>query len=158
MNDQDIDMTPTRPYLIRAMYEWIEDNKLTAYLAVDVTFDGVMVPMEHVKDGQIVLNMASIATHKMLIANDAISFSARFGGVSRNLYIPMQAVLGIYAKQNGQGMFFDPQEYVDVDLDTLANDTSPEKDTPSTEVKEKEARDKEARIEKAKKSGFRVIE
>lgn len=150
MND-DFTPTPTRPYMVRAIYEWIEDNKLTPYLLVDATLDNVMVPIEHIKDGQIVLNISSSATHKMLMANDAISFSARFGGVSRNLYVPLPAVLGIYAKQNGQGLFFDAGEYEGVDMDAMAEDDAPTEEKPAELTKAE-------RVEKAKKSGFRVIE
>lgn len=144
--------TPTRPYMIRAIHEWIEDNQLTAYLLVDATFASVMVPAEFVKDGQIVLNMSSGATHKLLIANDAISFSARFGGVPRNLYIPMPAVLGIYAKQNGQGLFFDPSEYAEVDLSAVGEHVETHPPADKAELSQQE------RVEKAKKSGFRVLE
>lgn len=153
----EIKTTPTRPYMTRALYEWIEDNQLTPYLLVDATFANVMVPMEHVKDGQIVLNISSGATHMMSMKNEAISFSARFGGVSRNLYIPFPAVLGIYAKQNGQGMFFDADEYANFTPEELEESVEPQSiSTPKDTSKTQE--DKAARIEKAKKSGFRVIE
>lgn len=159
-DDIDIRTTPTRPYMTRAIYQWIEDNHLTPYLVVDATFANVMVPMEHVKDGQIVLNISSSATHKMSMANDAISFSARFGGVSRNLYIPFPAVLGIYAKQNGQGMFFDASEYADYTPEELENgiDTETVSQVSKDKTAEKTQSEREERLEKAKKSGFRVIE
>jgi stringent starvation protein B len=105
------ELIPTRPYLLRAIYEWTNDNKLTPYLLVNAEESGVNVPRQHVKDGQIVLNIAPHAVSQMLMGNDAVSFSARFGGVSQQLYVPMRAVLGLYARENGQGLFFDPQEY-----------------------------------------------
>lgn len=111
MTDATPDVTPTRPYMVRAIYEWIEDNYLTPYLMVDATLDGVQVPAEHVQEGRIVLNIASRATGNMTMDNDYINFSARFGGVSRDIWVPIQAVMGIYAKENSQGMFFDPNEY-----------------------------------------------
>lgn len=107
----NIQPTPTRPYLARAIYQWICDNQLTPYLLVDATQPNTLVPQEHVKDGQIVLNLAPHAVHRFEISNDAIFFSARFGGVSRELYVPMSAVLGLYARENSQGLFFDPSEY-----------------------------------------------
>lgn len=166
MSDQEnqYKTTPTRPYLTRALYEWIEDNNLTPYLHVDATLSDVIVPREHVRDGQIVLNISSDATHQLIMANNAISFNARFGGVSRNLHIPFTAVMGIYAKENGQGMFFDPAEYNDFTLEEIAdfgtdNKMQAKDNTPSAEaLKKQKEEEKAARIEKAKKSGFRVIE
>lgn len=111
MSDNPISITPTRPYMIRAIYQWIEDNALTPYLMVDATAENVQIPTEHVQDGRIVLNIASRATGNMSMENDYIHFSARFSGVSQEIWVPVQAVLGIYAKENSQGMFFDPNEY-----------------------------------------------
>lgn len=120
MSDQELQLSPTRPYLTRALYEWICDNQLTPYLLVDATKKDTMVPVQYVQDGQIVLNIAPHATHALHMSNDAITFSARFGGVSQNLYIPFSAVLGIYARENGQGMFYDPEEYADINNDQNA--------------------------------------
>ncbi|MEY2864330.1 MAG: hypothetical protein RLY58_2037 [Pseudomonadota bacterium] len=106
---------PTRPYLIRAIYEWAQDNALTPYLLVNADEPHVVVPRQHVKDGQIVLNIAMHAVNQLSMNNDAVSFSARFGGVSQDIYVPMRAVLGLYARENGQGLFFDPQEYADIE-------------------------------------------
>lgn len=104
-------ITPTRPYMVRALYQWIEDNALTPYLMVDATAENVQIPTEHVQDGRIVLNIASRATGNMSMENDYIHFSARFGGVSQEIWVPLIAVMGIYAKENSQGMFFDASEY-----------------------------------------------
>ncbi|KAA8732750.1 ClpXP protease specificity-enhancing factor [Acinetobacter qingfengensis] len=106
-------LTPTRPYLARAIYEWICDNQLTPYLLVDAVQKFVQVPQQYIKDGQIVLNIAPHAVNHLQIQNDAIHFSARFGGVAQEVYVPMSAVLGIYSRENGQGLFFDPLEYQD---------------------------------------------
>jgi stringent starvation protein B len=95
----------TKPYLIRAIHEWCSDSNLTAYLSVKVDAN-TRVPMEHVKNGEIVLNVSYDATHRLTIGNDAVQFSARFNGVSRECSVPMEAVLGIFAKENGQGLFF----------------------------------------------------
>ncbi|HEY9136543.1 MAG TPA: ClpXP protease specificity-enhancing factor [Pseudomonadales bacterium] len=100
-------MKSRRPYLVRALYEWIVDNHMTPYLLVHVDAEGVEVPKEFVVDGRIVLNASDSAVRDLRIENDAISFSARFAGMPRNVYLPMMAVLAIYARENGQGMFFD---------------------------------------------------
>ena len=121
MSEQELNLTPTRPYLARAIYEWICDNNLTPYLLVDATQPNTMVPEQFIQDGQIVLNIVPHAVHKLTMSNDAITFSARFGGVARDIYVPLNAVLGIYARENGQGLFFDPNEYEGIQIteDTL---------------------------------------
>lgn len=111
MSEQETNLSPTRPYLARAIYEWICDNNLTPYLLVDATQPNTLVPEQFIQDGQIVLNIVPHAVHQLHMSNDAITFSARFGGVSRDIYVPLYAVLGIYARENGQGLFFDPNEY-----------------------------------------------
>lgn len=104
-------MTPTRPYFLRAVYEWIVDNDCTPYMAVNATISSVQVPSEHVVDGKIILNLSPGAIANLHISNDAVEFGARFSGVARNIFVPMPAVLGIYAKENGQGMAFPADEY-----------------------------------------------
>lgn len=99
----------TKPYLVRAIWEWCADNGFTAYLAVQVDED-TRVPVEFVKNGEIILNISGDATHKLTMGNDLIQFSARFGGVSRECSIPMGAVRGIFARENGEGMFFQAQQ------------------------------------------------
>lgn len=95
----------TKPYLIRAIYEWCVDSGLTPYLAVVV--DGhARVPLEYVKDGEIVLNIGPAATPNLVMDNAAIRFSARFAGTSRDIFVPVEAVIGIYARESGQGLFF----------------------------------------------------
>jgi stringent starvation protein B len=95
----------TKPYLIRAVHEWACDSGLTPYVSVKVD-ENTRVPAEHVRNGEIVLNLAYDATHKLSIGNDFIEFSARFGGVSRECTVPVSAVQGIFARENGQGLFF----------------------------------------------------
>ena len=116
MSEQETNLSPTRPYLARAIYEWICDNNLTPYLLVDATQPNTLVPEQFIQDGQIVLNIVPHAVHQLHMSNDAITFSARFGGVSRDIYVPLYAVLGIYARENGQGLFFDPNEYENVKI------------------------------------------
>ena len=99
-------MTSSRPYLIRAMYQWITDNGLTPHLLVDVSIDGVQVPSEHVQNGKIILNIAPMAIGSLVLGDDEVTFSARFSGNSMSIYIPVDAVLAVYAKENGQGMMF----------------------------------------------------
>ncbi|MEM7542013.1 MAG: ClpXP protease specificity-enhancing factor [Pseudomonadota bacterium] len=97
-------MTSTKPYLIRACYEWIADNGLTPYILVDASMAGVEVPLEQVEDGKIVLNVGMTAVRDLELGNDWISFSARFSGVAHSIVAPVTAVLAIYAKENGKGM------------------------------------------------------
>ncbi len=97
--------TSTRPYLIRALYEWCTDNGLTPYVAVRVD-DTVRVPREYVKDGEIVLNISMDATSALKLGNDYIEFKARFAGVARDIMVPLNRVMAIYARESGQGMAF----------------------------------------------------
>ncbi|ENV34960.1 ClpXP protease specificity-enhancing factor [Acinetobacter gerneri] len=132
MSEQELNLTPSRPYLARAIYEWICDNNLTPYLLVDATIPYTDVPQQFVNDGQIVLNIVPHAVHKLNMSNEAVTFSARFGGVSQDIYVPIQAVLGLYARENGQGLFFDPDEYANVKVDenTLESNTTEDPEAP----------------------------
>jgi len=96
----------TKPYLIRAIYDWCTDSGFTPYVAVAVD-ETVRVPTEFVNNGEIVLNVSALATSRLLIDNEAISFQARFSGVAREVYVPMGQVIAVYARENGQGMAFD---------------------------------------------------
>lgn len=100
-----LDTTSTRPYLIRALYEWCTDNGLTPYVAVSVD-DSVQVPREYVKNNEIVLNISFDATSSLKLGNDFIEFKARFAGSSRDIMVPMERIIAIYARENGQGMAF----------------------------------------------------
>lgn len=104
--------TPTsrRPYLVRAMHEWMTDNGQTPHLVVDAAAQGVSVPQGYAKDGRIILNVSWQATQGIKLGNEAIEFSARFGGVTHHVHVPAQAVLGIYARETGQGMLFQDEE------------------------------------------------
>ncbi len=99
-------MTSNRPYLLRALYDWICDNDLTPYLLVDARVSGVRVPAFAVRDGQVVLNVAMRAVADLELGNERVRFKARFGGVSHSVEVPVGAVLAIYAQENGQGMMF----------------------------------------------------
>lgn len=122
-------MTPSRPYLVRAIYEWLNDNNLTPHVLVDATRDGVQVPTAFVQEGRIVLNIAPGAVRDLFIHNDRLSFSARFGGVPMLVDAPMAAVLAIYARENGQGMFFDEDE--DFPPDDGGGNEPPEPEKPT---------------------------
>ena len=97
-------MTSNRPYLLRALYEWIGDNDMTPHLLVDATCEGVQVPKAEVKDGRVVLNIAARAVAGLDMGNRELRFKARFGGVSHSVVVPMPAILAIYAQETGQGM------------------------------------------------------
>jgi stringent starvation protein B len=99
-------MKSTKPYLIRAFYEWIVDSGYTPYVVVNADLEQVMVPVQYVDNGQIVLNISGTAVQHLALGNDAIDFNARFSGISHNIHVPIPAVLAIYAKENGRGMVF----------------------------------------------------
>jgi stringent starvation protein B len=115
---------PTKPYLLRAIHEWCSDSNLTPYVTVQVDAN-TRVPPAHVKNGEILLNVSYDATHKLTIGNEGIQFSARFDGVSFECSVPISAVAGIFARENGQGMFF-PHEPVQEN----GNDAPPEPSSP----------------------------
>lgn len=121
-------MTSSRPYLIRAMYQWITDNGMTPHLLVDVSIDGVQVPIEHVQNGKIILNVAPMAIGALILGDEEITFSARFSGKSMSLYIPIEAVLAVYAKENGQGMMFSEDDGA-VSSDSDDDDLDPDPDS-----------------------------
>jgi len=106
---------------MRALYEWIVENDLTPYVLVEASMSGVIVPQQFVKDNQIVLNISPDAVVDLNISNEAVMFNGRFGGVATDIFVPISAVVGIYARENGQGMVFDPEETV-----SSPDDTPPE--------------------------------
>jgi len=99
-------MTSNRPYLLRAMYDWISDNGLTPYILVDAAAPGVQVPAGAVKDGRVVLNVSVRAVAHLDLGQEMVRFTARFSGVSQSVQVPMSALLAVYAHENGQGMMF----------------------------------------------------
>jgi len=135
----ELKLSSTKPYIVRAFHEWIEDNHLTPHILVDAMQPYVKVPSQYVKDGQIVLNISSAAAYKLSISNDFLSFSARFGGAPMQVSLPLTAVLAIYARENGAGMVFSeeenqPQEYPEPSASSsfsLVNNDSPEPKTSS---------------------------
>lgn len=122
-------MTSSRPYLIRAIHDWIVDNSFTPYLLINAENDNAIIPREYVEDGKIVLNINSTAITNLQLGNDYIMFNARFSGKAMEVSIPVIAVLAIYAQENGQGMMFDENN-------NNFPPTSPE-DTPPPEKSKK---------------------
>ena len=129
-------LIPTKPYLVRAIHEWCVDNGLTPHLLV-VVGPQTRVPMAYVKDGEIVLNLNYTATKDLHMDNEAIVFSARFGGVSQNLYVPMDAVKGIFARENGQGMFFEAALQANIDADVAKSTSEPATSENKSELPQK---------------------
>ena len=130
MTDASSRMTSHRPYLLRALNEWIADNGMTPHLLVDATQAGVQVPASAVKEGKVVLNIAERAVVRLMIDNDAVSFTARFGGVSQPVYVPISAVLAIYSRETGQGMALPEDVTHDADTGEESGDDAPTTDTP----------------------------
>jgi stringent starvation protein B len=122
-------MTSSRPYLVRAMYQWITDNGMTPHLLVDVSIEGVQVPTEHVQNGKIILNIAPMAVTSLVLGDAEITFSARFSGKPMDLYIPIDSVLAVYAKENGQGMMFSEDDGASTAQDD-ENGSDPDPDKP----------------------------
>ncbi|MES2820638.1 MAG: ClpXP protease specificity-enhancing factor [Pseudomonadota bacterium] len=119
-------MKSSRPYLVRALYEWIVDNDCTPHLLVNAEYPSVQVPKGFASDGQIVLNVSPSAVRHLHMDNEAVSFEGRFGGVPHTLFVPAAAVLAIYARENGQGMVFDAEP----PLNGGSEGVSPPDDTP----------------------------
>lgn len=117
-------MFPQKPYLVRAFYEWIMDSDCTPYLLVDATIPGAEVPQEYVEDGEIILDISTSAVTALNISNHKVEFQATFGGMPKSIVAPMQAILAIYANENGRGMVFNLEEEEDNDDDPFP----PEKD------------------------------
>jgi len=100
------EMTSNRPYLLRALYDWISDNSMTPHVLVDAAVDGVEVPDQAIQKGKVILNIDSAAVHDLELGNDWVNFSARFSGRRHTVRVPVEAILAIYSKENGQGMMF----------------------------------------------------
>ena len=104
-------MSPSRPYFVEAIFNWILDNELTPFLSVHADFPGTLVPQAYVEDGQITLNISPSAVNQFFMDKQAISFSARFSGIAQEIYIPMGAIVGLYARENGHGMAFPDEPF-----------------------------------------------
>ena len=135
------DMTSNRPYLLRAFYDWILDNDCTPYIVVDAGMAHVQVPEQAVKDGQVVLNISPTAVQALDMTKQHVSFSARFGGVPFEVYVPMYAISAIYARENGAGTMFPPEEM---------DEQAPEHNTPELEDVSAETNEPDKSKEKEK--------
>ena len=124
-------MNSSRPYLVRALYEWIVDNDCTPHILVNAEYRAVQVPEGFATDGQIVLNVSPTAVRHLHMDNEAVSFEGRFSGVAHTLYVPVGDIMGIYARENGQGMVFDPEvpsledDELDMEEEGLDDDQPP---------------------------------
>ncbi|MDD7805106.1 MAG: ClpXP protease specificity-enhancing factor [Endozoicomonas sp. (ex Botrylloides leachii)] len=123
-------MTSSRPYMARALYEWILDNNCTPYILVDATREHVEVPTEYVADGQIVLNISPAAVRVLDIGNEILTFEGRFGGRAQTIFVPLDALMAIYAKENGQGMVFEAEESTNEDGAFIAEVSEPIIESP----------------------------
>ncbi|QTH72633.1 ClpXP protease specificity-enhancing factor [Pseudoalteromonas xiamenensis] len=137
-------MTPNRPYLLRAFFDWIIDNQCTPHIVVNANYTGVQVPVQFVQDGQIVLNISPSAVMQFSLDNQALSFNARFSGQPMQVYVPMGAVLAIYARENGEGTVFSAESFEE----EMLEETIPEETQPSVS---------ESQPEKKKGSHLRII-
>lgn len=148
-----MEMTSTKPYLLRAIFEWTEDNGFTAQVLVNANYLGVEVPLNHVVDGQIVLNISSGAVQLHVMDNECLSFSARFSGVEQDIFLPMGAILAIFARENSQGIYFE-------DIDD--NGTDPHDKFSSAKAGEKSSKTEKANptninSRRPKKSHLKII-
>ena len=128
-------MISSRPYLIRAIHEWIVDSDLTPYLLVNAEMPNVTVPQQYIQDGRIILNISPSAVRGLELSNDWVMFSARFGGVSMEISVPPVAVMAVYAKENGRGMVFsedDEELENDVEVDDDPDSPEPPEGGPPT--------------------------
>jgi len=123
--EMDVDMTSTRPYLLRALYQWIVDNDMTPYLLVDAEHKDVNVPSQYIEDGRIVMNISPSAVRELDLGNTGVLFSARFSGKPFAVSVPMAAVKAIYAQENGRGMVFSEDE--PEDTPPMPPDSQPDK-------------------------------
>lgn len=120
-------LSPKRPYFIRAMHEWLTDNGFTPYLMIDASHPQLLAPTEYAQDGRLILAISYQATNNLLIANDGLSFQSRFKGDSKDIWVPIQAVIALYAKENqNEIMFFDPNEYDSYEFDDIKDDDDDE--------------------------------
>lgn len=125
-----VDMSSSRPYLVRALYEWILDNQCTPYLLVNAEYPDAAVPAAFVEDGQIVLNLSPSAVRELHMDNELISFDGRFGGVAQQVWIPIGAIMAIYARENGQGMVFELEPSAPLPAEPEGGDKPPQPPRP----------------------------
>ena len=151
-------MTPRRPYLVRAMYEWLLDNQLTPHLAVDADYPGCQVPWQFVQDGQIILNISPTAVTNFTADNDAVQFNARFSGNPHRVIVPMGAILALYARENGAGSMFEPEPYYENPTAiSPVSESVTESSKGETAEKDSDTKKKESQKKKSSSSHLRVV-
>lgn len=141
----ELNMTSNRPYLLRAFYQWIVDNECTPYIVVEADLPHVQVPPQTVRDGQVVLNISPSAVQNLLLEDEQVTFSARFGGVPFEVYIPVYAISAVYARENGAGTMFPPEEIPELtksDSDEVADEPAISVVESKSEVKSETPSDK----------------
>lgn len=153
---EDINMNSNRPYLLRAFYDWILDNECTPYIVVEADMPHVAVPQQTVKDGQVVLNINPSAVQSFQMDKQQITFSARFGGVPFEVYIPIYAISAIYARENGAGTMFPPEEFELEDIPMEEESISPMSVVESSS-EQQSSEDNEKASSKAKKGAHLSI-
>ncbi len=156
MQQSSNSFSSNKPYLFRAIFDWLLDNDATPYLHVDAGKPLVDVPQEHIKDNQIVLNISPTAVQNWYVDQEAISFNARFSGIPRDIYIPMSAVVAIYAKENGLGMVF-PEEEQDQDHSSEPSQQNQQNDPVSDEDKSNQPAKPPVPSKNKKKNHLKVI-
>ena len=148
----DVVMTSSRPYMLRAMYQWVVDNDCTPYLLVDAGHDGVQVPAQAIQDGKVVLNMAPQAIASLDMGNVEIAFLTRFSGVSMQVRVPIEAVMALYAQETGQGMMFQDETAIPGgQAPRAAEEAAPAAKAPAQAEAESGA--SEEKVDKPKKKG-----
>lgn len=134
----EVPILSRRPYLLRAMHEWISDSHQTPHIVVDASLPGVEVPRQYVQGGKIILNISLSATSSLNLGNEFVLFRARFGGVTHDISVPVGAVLGIYARETGQGMIFSDADAPPPQPTTPVGPTTASPQTPSANVRSDE--------------------
>ncbi len=145
-------MNSNKPYLLRAVYEWIVDNKVTPHIVIHADNPESNVPLQYVEDGKIILNISPTAAQNLLIDNDGVSFNARFAGKPFSIYAPLSAVLALYANENGEGMIFELEE----GDDTPPDDTSPD-DKPGLSAVEKPTKASQKKKKTSKRPALKIV-
>ena len=145
-------MNSNKPYLLRAVYEWILDNKVTPHIVIHADNPEANVPLQYVEDGKIILNISPTAAQNLLIDNDGVSFNARFAGKPFSIYAPIAAVLALYANENGEGMMFE----VETGDDTPPEDTPPEDKLALSSV-EKQQKAPQKKKKSAKRPALKIV-
>jgi stringent starvation protein B len=133
-NNTEKPLSSTKPYLLRAFYEWIVDNQCDPYIIVNTDINDVVVPTDYIHDGRIVLNIAMRAINNLKISNEYISFDARFSGILKEIFVPLEAIMAIYANENGRGMVFANEDAPLNNASEVSMNEEPHFSNPSTET------------------------